>query len=87
MQERDWSSLPDEAREQVRGLQRRYVRLWADQLCAVRPGLSLNRAQAEVHATFGLVNSTPHSSLLPEPQMRELLEEMAVRALGLQEGP
>ena len=87
VQDRDWSSLPHEARERVRGLQRRYVRLWADQLRAVRPGLSLNEAQAEVHATFGLVNSTPHSSLLPEPQMRDLLQVMAVRALGLDRAP
>ena len=32
MQDRDWASLPDEAREQVRSLQRRYVELWADRL-------------------------------------------------------
>jgi hypothetical protein len=35
------------------------------------------------HATFGLLNSTPHSAMLPEPEMRTMLEQMAVRALGL----
>jgi hypothetical protein len=36
------------------------------------------------HAAFGLINSTPHSAMLPEPEMRVLLEQMAVRALGLE---
>ena len=34
VQDRDWASLPDDARERVRGLQRAYVDLWADQLRA-----------------------------------------------------
>ena len=32
VQDRDWESLPAEAREQVRSLQREYVDLWAAQL-------------------------------------------------------
>jgi AcrR family transcriptional regulator len=83
VQDRDWSSLPDEAREQVRSLQRQYVDLWASQLRAVHPGLSARQAQATVHATFGLINSTPHSALLSEPEMRRLLEQMALRALDV----
>jgi hypothetical protein len=35
------------------------------------------------HAAFGLINSTPHSGLLPDPRMRELLSSMAGSALGL----
>ena len=35
------------------------------------------------HATFGLINSTPHSARLPEPEMAPMLEQMAVGALGL----
>ena len=34
------------------------------------------------HATFGLINSTPHSSLLPPEDMRDLLREMALRSLS-----
>jgi len=30
---------------------------------------------------FGLLNSTPHSALLSEEQMRSMLEEMALAAL------
>ena len=34
------------------------------------------------HATFGLINSTPHSSLLPPEAMHELLSAMALRSLS-----
>lgn len=83
VQDRDWSSLADDARDRVRTLQRDYVDLWADQLRAIDTGLSPDAARARAHATFGLINSTPHSGLLPEPDMRDLLGEMAVRALGV----
>ena len=33
------------------------------------------------HATFGMLNSTPHSAMLPEPEMASVLEGMALRAL------
>ncbi|HEY9566207.1 MAG TPA: TetR/AcrR family transcriptional regulator [Nocardioides sp.] len=83
VQDRDWSSLPDEARERVRTLQRQYVDLWATQLRTLDPALDQVEAQARAHATFGLLNSTPHSAFLPEPAMRDLLQEMAERGLGL----
>lgn len=83
VQDRDWASLPDDAREQARTLQREYVDLWAGQLRGVHPGLELDRARAMAHASFGLINSTPHSDLLPEEQMRTLLRTMALDALGL----
>lgn len=82
VQDRDWAALPVEAREKVRTLQRSYVDLWAKQLRALDGDLSLKRARAMAHATFGLINSTPHSALLPPVQMRPLLAEMALRALG-----
>ncbi|MDT0202334.1 TetR/AcrR family transcriptional regulator [Nocardioides sp. AE5] len=83
VQDRDWAALPVEARERVRGLQRAYVDLWATQLCRLDPALDEVEAQARAHATFGLLNSTPHSAFLPEDRMRALLREMALRALGL----
>jgi AcrR family transcriptional regulator len=83
VQDRDWSSLPEESRERVRSLQRRYVELWADALREVHRDLSAKQARAMAHATFGLLNSTPHSAMLPEPEMRGLLEQMALGALGL----
>jgi hypothetical protein len=35
------------------------------------------------HAAFGLINSTPHSGLIPDEAMRGLLTEMALRSLDL----
>ncbi len=81
VQDRDWESLPDAAREQVRALQREYVDLWAAQLRLLHPGLVLAPARAMAHAAFGLINSTPHSGLLPDARMHDLLRDMALRAL------
>ena len=81
VQDRDWASLPDEARERVRDLQRRYVELWVERLRGVHPGLPADRARAMAHAVFGLLNSTPHSALLSEAEMRGMLEQMALGAL------
>ncbi|KRF12441.1 TetR family transcriptional regulator [Nocardioides sp. Soil797] len=83
VQDRDWSSLPADDREKVRTLQRTYVDLWATQLRTLDDSLSLVEARARAHATFGLLNSTPHSAFLPEAKMRTLLHEMAARALSL----
>lgn len=81
VQDRDWGSLPPADREQVRELQLAYVEVWAAQLGLLHPGLADERARAMAHAAFGLINSTPHSGLLPDVAMRELLTEMATAAL------
>ena len=83
VQDRDWQSLPDADREQVRALQREYVDLWAAQLRRVHRGLRTDRARAMAHVAFGLINSTPHSDLLPVEPMRSLLRAMALDALGV----
>ncbi len=86
VQDRDWESLPVAARERVRTLQREYVDLWADQLRLAHAGrrpLGPDAARAMAHAAFGLVNSTPHSGLLPDEAMRERLTEMTLRSLDL----
>src|SRR5689334_22148739 len=66
VQDRDWQSLPGEARERVRSLQREYVDLWAHQLRRLNPAVHLDRARALAHAAFGLINSTPNSGRLPD---------------------
>ena len=83
VQDRDWSSLPADAREQVRALQRAYVDTWAGQLRLLDPGLGADRARATAHVVFGLINSTPHSGLLPDARMHDLLRDMALGALGV----
>src|SRR4051812_35192898 len=55
VQDRDWASLPDTARERVRTLQRRYVDLWTDQLRALHPDLTSRQARAMAHAAFGMI--------------------------------
>jgi AcrR family transcriptional regulator len=82
VQDRDWESLPTDARERVRTLQRKYVDLWAAQLRLLDPDLDLPTARAMAHAAFGLINSTPHSGLLPDPQLHDVLSRMALGALG-----
>ena len=85
VQDRDWESLPEDAREQVRTLQRAYIGLWADQLGALRPGLSQAQAHAAAQAAFGLLNSTPRAGhAVADDELRELLAGMALAALGVQ---
>jgi len=86
VQDRDWAALPLEAREKVRETQRKYVEVWVKQLRAMHPDLAPKQARARVHATFGLLNSTPHSSFLPAEEMRVLLGGMAAQALECQAG-
>jgi AcrR family transcriptional regulator len=81
VQDRDWSALPLEAREKVRETQRKYVEVWVKVVRSLRPELTAPQGRAIVHAAFGLINSTPHSALVPDEAMREILTEMAERAL------
>ncbi|RIJ71386.1 TetR/AcrR family transcriptional regulator [Nakamurella silvestris] len=61
VQERDLASLDPEQQRAVRRLQRGYTEIWVDQLRLVVTGLDLVTARVRVHATFGLLNSTPYS--------------------------
>lgn len=83
VQDRDWESLPDDARDQVRRLQRSYVGLWATQVRVISPDLDEPAAHAAAHAAFGLINSSPRAGhrLSGEP-LRALLTDMARAALG-----
>ncbi|PWN03398.1 TetR family transcriptional regulator [Nocardioides silvaticus] len=83
VQDRDWESLPEQAREQVRRLQRQYVDLLAAQLLAQRPDLPRAAAHAAAQAAFGLLNSTPRAGhAISDDALRTLLADMAVAALG-----
>jgi AcrR family transcriptional regulator len=84
VQDRDWSSLPTEARERVRELQTSYIGLWVDQLQRMSPGLDRLEGEARARAVFGLLNSTPRSARLPEADMRSLLATMGWSALHAQ---
>lgn len=71
---------PDD-QQHVRTLQARYVALWVETLIARNPRLDPRTARAAVHATFGLINSTPFSSTLPRQAMIDLLSAMSITAL------
>ena len=79
---RDLVHASDHDQATVRRLQSRYVLLWADELIHTGRASDRRSAQAAVHATFGLLNSTPFSSRLPAAQMVELLATMASSALA-----
>ena len=86
IQDRDFQSLPEESRKQVRELQRAYVELWVQALGAELPGTGPSERRLRVHACFGLINSTPHSlrergRTVPARTARPVLEAMAYAAL------
>jgi AcrR family transcriptional regulator len=84
IQDRDLAHLPAAAKRQVRKAQRQYVEIWVDVLRRLDGGLGEADARLMAHATFGLLNSTPHS-LKPgawsEPS-RAVLRAMTVAALN-----
>jgi len=82
VQSRDLAAVPEEDRRAVRRYQAQYVDLWVRALVAERPGISVDRGRAAVHAAFGLINSTPHSARLSRPEMADLLSRMAMAALA-----
>ena len=84
VQDRDLDSLAESDRHRVRLLQREYVELWVRVLQRVHPAIDASHLRIRAHATFGLLNSTPHSARAPaQTAVRALLEEMALAALGL----
>lgn len=83
VQDRDLAALSPQDRESVRDLQRRYVDLWVDVLARLSPSTDRGELRLRSQATFGLMNSTPHSARsVTAARTRTLLEEMAQAALG-----
>ena len=86
-QDRDLDSLADADSREVRSLQRKYVDKWITVLKNVRPTLDPLTLRVRVQATFGLINSTPHSTQShPGPAesdaARAVLEAMALAGLN-----
>lgn len=81
IQEREWGNLDAAGRKEVRALQIAYIDVWVKTLRALRPRLEKPEARAAVQATFGLLNSTPHSARIPASLMSRLLAAMAANAL------
>jgi AcrR family transcriptional regulator len=86
VQDQDFSSLADEDQAEVRTLQRTYVELWVEVLAELHAGTEAAELRVRAHATFGLINSTPHSvrshgRRLAIKRARPLLESMSLAAL------
>lgn len=80
LQERDLVHVEAEAARSVRRAQRSYVELWVDALLEVEPAAERSSVRDAVHATFGLINSTPHLSGSPE-EVADLLRRLALASL------
>ncbi|CAM4013461.1 TetR/AcrR family transcriptional regulator [Smaragdicoccus niigatensis] len=82
IQDRDLENLPGPAKKQVRKAQRQYVEIWVSVLRQLHPTLSEVEARIEAHATFGLINSTPHSASRLSPAVaRKVLRHLATVSL------
>jgi len=82
VQDRELGTLPKTANRQVRKLQRQYLDLWADVVARIRPDVTPADRQVAMHAVFGLLNSTAHSTeRLAGADERGVLGEAARRVL------
>ncbi|WP_260982603.1 TetR/AcrR family transcriptional regulator [Arthrobacter sp. U41] len=86
VQDQDFSNLADDDQAEVRTLQRNYVELWVDVLAGLHTGTEDAELRMRAHATFGLINSTPHSvrshgRRIAVKRARPLLQSMALAAL------
>lgn len=83
VQDRDLDALAEDDRRAVRAAQRAYVELWVGTLARLTPAADPAALRLRAQATFGLLNSTPHSVRgMPQARVAPLLEEMALAALG-----
>lgn len=82
VQDRDFSSMSKSDQRIVRKLQRRYVELWVEQVIVAEPEWEEESVRARIHATFGLLNSTPYSAdRLSRVAAVDLLRKLALVVL------
>ena len=86
VQDQDFSNLADDDQADVRTLQRNYVELWVEVLAGLHTDTEAAELRMRAHATFGLINSTPHSvrshgRRIAVKRARPLLQSMALAAL------
>jgi AcrR family transcriptional regulator len=92
VQDQDFSNLAPDDQAEVRTLQRSYVELWVEVLARLHAGTEPAELRMRAHASFGLINSTPHSVRthgrgVAAKRARPLLESMALAALMAPVGP
>jgi AcrR family transcriptional regulator len=79
---RDLVHATDDDQHRIRRLQAQYANLWIEALTERDRRLDARTSKAAVHATFGLLNSTPFASTLPRTSMIELLRRLALASLS-----
>ncbi len=84
VQDRDWESLPEKAREQVRRLQRSYVDLLAGQLRAAPRRISASPPRTPRPKPRSVCSTPPRAPATPSPTTRcgASSSAMALAALG-----
>lgn len=83
IQDREITRLSNSDAQKVRQIQRAYVELWMNVLSRIQPDLPTDIVRTKVQATFGLLNSTPHSTSRGSDikSSKRLLQAMAMSAL------
>lgn len=84
--DRELSSLSTLDERTVRSLQKKYVEVWVAVLARLHPNADKTELRIRAHATFGLINSTPHTTHRSRTsrdvaRARHVLEQMALSAL------
>ena len=82
VQDRDLASLADDDQQTVRYLQRSYIEAWVGVLGDMNSSVPVAELRIRARATFGLINSTPHTARnSSRASVRALLQSMALAAL------
>jgi len=81
LQDRELANLPSEANRKVRRLQREYLAEWEHVVAELVPSVTPEERKTRLLATFGLLNSTPHSAQPSGARAAEILNTMAQAAL------
>ncbi len=83
--QREELSLPPQERQRFRKVERSYVGLWVETVCALRPETTQQEARTAVIAAFGAINSIAgtHSTRSARSVVTQLVE-ITLRVLNVQ---
>ncbi len=83
IQDRDLAHLPGHRQTAGARAPASYVEIWVTVLTRLNPDLAEDDAAWMAHATFGLLNSTPHivRPAVPKAHSRAVLRRMTLAAL------
>lgn len=82
VQDRELGTLPEVANRRVRMLQRQYLNLWVEVLSRLRPDVPIPHLGIVMHAVFGILNSTSHTTeVVPSDDVRAILSAASLRVM------